>query len=124
MSKQKRDSAETLGEHVRAKREAVGLSQRQLAAEAGVSFSNISRLESGFHAAPSPELLKNIADVLDVDLAELLAYRGIEIAGARSLGDYLRRDYQLPEKGIEEARAAIEEIASKYRPRTEHPKRS
>lgn len=118
MSKQKRGSAETLGEHVRAKREALGMSQRQLAAEAGVSFSNISRLESGFHATPSPELLKNIADVLDVDLAELLSYRGIEIAVARgSLNDFLRRDYQLPDEGIEEARAAIEEIASKYRSR-------
>lgn len=124
MSKSKRGATETLGAYVRAKREAVGLSQRQLAAEAGVSFSNISRLESGFHAAPSPELLKNIADVLDVDLAELLSYRGIEIAGARSsLNDYLRRDYQLPEAGIEEAKAAIEEIASKYRPgkRTRQP---
>jgi transcriptional regulator with XRE-family HTH domain len=118
MSKQKRESAETLGEYVRRKREAVSMSQRQLAAEAGVSFSNISRLESGFHASPSPELLKNIADVLDVDLAKLLSYRGIEIAGARgSLNDYLRRDYELPEEGIEEAKAAIEEIASKYRPR-------
>lgn len=118
MSKQKREEAETLGEYVRAKREAVGMSQRQLAAEAGVSFSNISRLESGFHATPSPELLKSIADVLDVDLAELLAFRGIEVSGARSLNDYLRRDYQLPEEGVEEARAAIEEIASKYRPGT------
>jgi len=55
--------------------------------------------------------------VLDVDLAELLSYRGIEITGTRgSLNDYLRRDYQLPEEGIEEARTAIEEIASKYRP--------
>jgi transcriptional regulator with XRE-family HTH domain len=118
MSKQKRGSAETLGEYVRAKREAVGISQRQLAAEAGVSFSNISRLESGFHAAPGPELLKNIADVLDVDLAELLSYRGINISEAKgSLNDYLRRDYQLPEEGIEEARAAIDEIASKYQPR-------
>lgn len=119
MNKQKRGEAETLGEYVRAKREAVGLSQRQLAAEAGVSFSNISRLESGFHATPSPELLKSIADVLDVDLAELLAFRGIEVSGTRSLNDYLRRDYQLPEAGIEEARAAIDEIASKYRPGTE-----
>lgn len=116
MSKSNRET-ETLGEYVRRRREVAGLSQRQLAVQAGVSFSNISRLESGFHAAPSLELLKNIGDVLDVDLAELLAYRGIEIAGARgSLDDYLRREYQLPEEGIEKARAAIEEVASKYRP--------
>jgi len=79
---------ENLGEYVRQKREKAGLSQRQLAQEAGVSFSNISRLESGFHLSPSPGLLKNIADVLDVDLAELLGYLGIEVAGSGSLNDY------------------------------------
>lgn len=115
MSKPHHDQPETLGAYVRQKREAAGLSQRQLAADAGVNFSNISRLESGFHATPSPELLKSIADVLDIDLAELLAYRGIQVTGARSLNDYLRRDYQLPEAGVEEAKAAIEEIVRKYR---------
>jgi transcriptional regulator with XRE-family HTH domain len=117
MSKGRKDRPETLGEYVREQREQAGLSQRQLAAEAGVSLSNISRLESGFHSTPSPELLKSIADVLDIDLAELLAYRGIEIPGsARSLNAYLRRDYGLPEAGVEEAKAAIEQIVEKYRP--------
>jgi len=116
MSKANTDRPETLGEYVRQAREAAELSQRQLAADAGVSFSNISRLESGFHASPSPELLKSIADVLDIDLAELLAYRGIEIPGrAQSLNVYLRRDYNLPEAGIEEAEQAIQEIVRKYR---------
>lgn len=113
----KRDERpETLGEYVREKREEAGLSQRQLALEAGVSFSNISRMESGFHTSPSPGLLKNIADVLDIDLARLLSYLGIEVAGSRSLNDYLRRDYDLPDDGVEEAKRAIEQIAKKYRP--------
>jgi transcriptional regulator with XRE-family HTH domain len=121
MSKGRKDRPETLGEYVREQRERAGMSQRQLAAEAGVSFSNISRLESGFHAAPSPELLKSIADVLDIDLAELLAYRGIKLPGAaRSLNIYLRRDYGLPEAGVEEAERAIQEIVKKYR-RSESP---
>lgn len=113
---------ETLGDYVRNKREAAGLSQRQLAQEAGVSFSNISRLESGFHTNPNPGLLKNIADVLEVDLAELLAYLGIEVSGSRgSLNDYLRRDYHLPDEGVEEAQAAIERIVQKYRPDKRKP---
>jgi transcriptional regulator with XRE-family HTH domain len=116
MSKSHADRPETLGEYVRQKREEAGLSQRQLAQEAGVSFSNISRLESGFHTNPSPGLLKNIADVLDIDLAALLAYLGIEVAGSGSLNDYLRRDYDLPDEGVAEAKQAIEEIARKYRP--------
>lgn len=116
MSTGRKDRPETLGEYVREQREQAGLSQRQLATEAGVSFSNISRLESGFHITPSVELLKSIADVLDIDLAELLAYRGIEIPGtARSLNVYLRRDYGLPEAGVEEAEQAIQEIVKKYK---------
>jgi|SRR5579875_1690131 len=116
MNTRRNERPETLGEYVRQKREEAGLSQRQLAQEAGVSFSNISRLESGFHAAPSPGLLKNIADVLDIDLAELLGYLGIDVAGSGSLNDYLRRDYDLPDEGVTEAKRAIEQIAQKYRP--------
>lgn len=116
MAKRHDERPETLGEYVRQKREEAGLSQRQLAQEAGVSFSNISRLESGFHTSPNPGLLKNIADVLDIDLAELLSYLGIEVAGSGSLNDYLRRDYDLPDEGVAEAKKAIEQIAQKYRP--------
>lgn len=116
MNTRRSEQPETLGEYVRQKREEAGLSQRQLAVGAGVSFSNISRLESGFHTSPSTGLLKNIADVLDIDLAELLGYLGIEVAGTGSLNDYLRRDYALPEEGVAEAKQAIERIAQKYRP--------
>jgi transcriptional regulator with XRE-family HTH domain len=116
MSKRTGDQPGTLGEYVRQKREEAGLSQRQLAVAAGVSFSNISRLESGFHASPSPGLLKNIADVLDIDLAEMLSYLGIEVGGSGSLNDYLRRDYYLPDEGVAEAKKAIEEIVRKYQP--------
>lgn len=118
MNNSRTDKPDTLGEYVRQKREAIGLSQRQLAQEAGVSFSNISRLESGFSTHPTPGLLKSIADVLDVDLAELLAYLGITVAGARSLNDYLRRDYGLPDEGVSEATKAIRQIVEKYRPGT------
>lgn len=114
MNKARDERPETLSEYVRQKREEAELSQRQLALEAGVSFSNISRLESGFHTNPTPELLKGIADALDADLAEMLAYRGIELPGTRSLNDYLRRDYNLPDEGVEEAKAAIEQIVHKY----------
>jgi transcriptional regulator with XRE-family HTH domain len=116
MNTRRNNRPETLGEYVRQRREEAGLSQRQLAQEAGVSFSNISRLESGFHTTPSPGLLKNIADVLDIDLAGLLAYLGIEISGSGSLNDYLRRDYALPDEGVAEVKKAIERIARKYRP--------
>ena len=106
----------TLGAFVRQKRVAAGISQRQLADKANVSVSNISRLESGFHPTPSLELLKRVAEVLDLDIAELLSYRGIPMPeGSTGLKVYLRRQYRLPDRGVAEAQAAVEQIAARYR---------
>jgi transcriptional regulator with XRE-family HTH domain len=105
-----------LGRFVRERRQAAGLSQRQLALAASVSVSNISRLESGFHLTPSLELLRRVAEVLDIDMAELLSYRGIPMPdGSAGLRVYLRRQYGLPDQGVAEAEAAIERIATRYR---------
>jgi len=105
-----------LGRFVRERRQAAGLSQRQLALAASVSVSNISRLESGFHPTPSLELLKRVAEVLDIEMAELLSYRGIPMPdGSAGLKVYLRRQYGLPDQGVVEAEAAIERIAARYR---------
>jgi len=105
-----------LGRFVRERRQAAGLSQRQLALAASVSVSNISRLESGFHPTPSLELLKRVAEVLHVEMAELLSYRGIPMSdGSARLKVYLRRQYGLPDQGVAEAEAAIERIATRYR---------
>ena len=105
-----------LGAFVRQERLAAGISQRQLADKANVSVSNISRLESGFHPTPSLELLKRVAEVLDLDIAELLRYRGIPmLTGRAGLKVYLRRQYRLPDRGVAEAQAAVEQIAARYR---------
>lgn len=105
----------TLGEYLRRAREQAGLSTRQLAAEANTTSSNISRIETGETATPTPELLKRIADALDLDLAVLLEYRGISLPKTASLDTYLRAEYSLPDDAIAEAEAAIEQIVAKYR---------
>ncbi|MGH8903160.1 MAG: helix-turn-helix domain-containing protein [Egibacteraceae bacterium] len=111
-----KDRPNSLGDYVRQAREQAGLSVRQLAAEAGVAASNISRIENGETTLPTLELLKRIADVLDIDLAELLEYRGISLPKSPDrLNAYLRQQYQLPDKGIQEAQQAIEQIAAKYK---------
>ena len=113
-----------LGDFVRQNREAAGLSQRQLALAASVSVSNISRLESGFHPTPSLELLRRVAEVLDLDMAELLSYRGIPMPdGSAGLKVYLRRRYGLSDEGVAEAQAAVERIAAKYRKAENSPER-
>jgi transcriptional regulator with XRE-family HTH domain len=113
-----------LGRFVRERREAAGLSQRQLALAASVSVSNISRLESGFHPTPSLELLRRVAEVLGIDMAELLSYRGIPMPeGSAGLKIYLRRQYGLPEEGVAEVQEAVERISAKYRKTKDSPER-
>ncbi len=48
---------------VSSRREALGLSQRELAKRAGISHTVVSRIEGGDHS-PSPKTLERLADVL------------------------------------------------------------
>lgn len=53
-------AAVEIGAHVRAKREALGLTQQALADELGVTHQHVSRLESG-QAMPSLDLVVRLA---------------------------------------------------------------
>jgi transcriptional regulator with XRE-family HTH domain len=64
-------SVETLGDRIREARKARSLSQEKLAVELGVSWSTVNRYESGKNT-PSLNRLRLIADVLDVEVADLL----------------------------------------------------
>ena len=78
-SPQRQNQHGTLGSFIAAKRERLGLSQRQLAAQAHVHHSLIARLERGeIVAGRSPEHMQAIADALDVDVSELLRLVGIK----------------------------------------------
>jgi transcriptional regulator with XRE-family HTH domain len=68
----------SLAAYLRDKREAAGLSQRQLAAMAHVDHSYLAKLESGkISTRPNPEHLQRLCDALGVDLAEAMALLGI-----------------------------------------------
>ena len=57
-------------DRLRLAREGCGLSQRELGAEAGVNFSQISRYEQGI-ATPRPGVLKKLAEVLGTSIEHL-----------------------------------------------------
>jgi transcriptional regulator with XRE-family HTH domain len=79
--------AETHGAHgsfIRARREALGLTQAGLAREARVTPAMINRLESGQRRGRAP-LLRDLADALQVPQAELL-----ERAGYGTEAEYAR----------------------------------
>jgi transcriptional regulator with XRE-family HTH domain len=69
---------DTLGSFINRERTRLGLSQRQLAAEAKVHHSKIARLESGeTNGTLQPAHLQQIANALGVDVTRLLKYRGV-----------------------------------------------
>lgn len=111
------DTAGSLGGFIRDARLALGLSRLGLATKAGVDLSNISRIESGETKQPTVRVLGRIADALEVDVAQLLAYQGVPRDGqAQStvLTTYLR-SLHLPDKAITEVQEEIARISKKYR---------
>lgn len=61
----------TFGQIVKERRDALALTQRQLAAKLGVKASHIAYIENG-HRKPSLGLLRRMATVLGLDSRELL----------------------------------------------------
>jgi transcriptional regulator with XRE-family HTH domain len=62
-----------LSENIRIFRKEAGLTQKALARKSGLSFSMVSKLESGEQSNPSYETIKKIADVLYISPGELLS---------------------------------------------------
>ncbi len=61
-----------VGELIKKVRKEKGMTQKQLAAKAEISFSMISKLESGERKNPTNDILTKIADALGVSKAELV----------------------------------------------------
>lgn len=65
-------TAMAMNENIKMFRKDAGLTQKGLANKTGLSFSMISKLESGEQTNPSLETIRKIADVLHVTPGELL----------------------------------------------------
>lgn len=67
------EQAEELGRFLRQRREELGLSTRQLAAQTGINDVTIARIERGEFAAPRPDKLSKIAEALGLTVADVFA---------------------------------------------------
>jgi transcriptional regulator with XRE-family HTH domain len=67
-----KEQASGLGDRVRKRRKALGLTAKSLAKAAGVSTSYISQVERGHQEDPSLPALRRLADALSMDLHALL----------------------------------------------------
>ena len=68
-----------LGELLRVRRKAAGLSLNQMASKLGISRPYLGRLESGQCGHPAPAKLSRMARCLDVPLEDLYALAGITL---------------------------------------------
>jgi transcriptional regulator with XRE-family HTH domain len=78
---------QTFGQRIKELRKAKGLGQRAVAAEVGINFTYLSKIENDkvdFAAFPSEETIRKLGKVLDADVDELLLM-------AEKIPDHIRR---------------------------------
>jgi transcriptional regulator with XRE-family HTH domain len=76
------ERARAFGARVRSARRSKKLTQRQVAEGIPMSPGNLSRLENGEHGPPADEVITKLAELLDVDVAELFKLAGRDVGGA------------------------------------------
>lgn len=111
-------SATALGRTLRQARKAKKLTAYEVAERTGIVHrATVQRIEYGEITRPRPETLQRLAEVLDLNLDDLLALAGY--AKLEELPDfepYLRAKHgDLPEDAIAQLVGHFELIADKYR---------
>lgn len=108
--------AKELGRQLRARREALGLSTRQLAEQADMNDATIVRIEQGAFAAPRPDKLSRIAEALGLSLADVFALAEYAVPGdLPSFQPYLRSKYRdMPTEAVDDLNKAFERIIRKH----------
>jgi transcriptional regulator with XRE-family HTH domain len=97
-----RPSLPPLGEFIRSQREFMSLSMRQLAETANVSNPYLSQIERGLYK-PSAQVLKGIADALDISVETLFQRAGLlddaDDRAANGVEHAIRMDRRLTKEG-------------------------
>jgi len=110
------EQSKRLGAYLRARRELLKLTTRQLAERAGLTDSTIVRIEQGAFAAPSPDKLAKLAESLGLSLADVYALADYAVpADLPNVGPYLRTKFRnLPSGTVEELQSQISQILRQH----------
>jgi transcriptional regulator with XRE-family HTH domain len=106
----------SLGDLLRVRREAAGLSLNQMALKLGISRPYLGRLESGECEHPAPAILNKMARCLDIPLEDLYALAGITLpTDLPDLCPYLRAKHpDWPEPVITQINNYCDFLKDKY----------
>jgi transcriptional regulator with XRE-family HTH domain len=110
------EQAQRLGSYLRERREARGITLRQLGLDLGVDKTQILRLEQGAVASPRADLLAGIAAGLDLPVADVYGMAGYAASDELpSFTPYLRAKYrELPEDAVVQLERYFARLARKY----------
>jgi transcriptional regulator with XRE-family HTH domain len=104
-------------------RKGVEMSVRQLADAAGVPKSEVGRLLRDQQERLNPDSLASLASVLELDAADLFLLAGMPVPlKVPTVEALLRTEYDLPEQAVQEAKAQIDKIVSRYKTNSRNPK--
>jgi len=118
------EQAKELGQRLRARREELGLSLRQLEKLTDVDDGTLVRIEQGAFAAPAPDKLARIAEALGISLADVFALAEYAVPGdLPSFQPYLRSKYRdMPPEAVDDLNKAFARIVRKHGYDPEGPK--
>jgi transcriptional regulator with XRE-family HTH domain len=110
------EQAKELGRKLRARRDELGLSVRDLERLTDVDNGTIVRIEQGAFAAPAPDKLSRIAEALNLSLADVFALAEYSAPSELpSFSPYLRSKYRdLPAPAVEELERSFRRIAKRH----------
>ena len=110
------EQAKNLGKVLKDRREALGLSLRQLGALCDLPAVTHFRFEEGAYTAPAPDKLARVAEALGLSLADVYALADYAVPNdLPSFKPYLRTKYRdLPAAEIEKIEAYAAKLARKY----------
>jgi transcriptional regulator with XRE-family HTH domain len=108
--------AQNLGKVLREKREAMGLSLRQLGKIVELPDVTVLRFEQGAYAAPAPDKLARVAAALGMSLADVFALADYAVpSDLPSFMPYLRTKYRgLPAEDAEAIERYAQKLAKKH----------
>jgi transcriptional regulator with XRE-family HTH domain len=108
-----------LGETLRERREAAGLSMRAAAERSGLVASTVSRLEKGEIDNPGPGTLQALARTYGADIEDFYALVGyFTPEGLPELRAYLRVKYDLPEQAADQLDEYFQALRDKWQATT------
>lgn len=106
----------SFGKYLRRRRQQLRLSTHEVARRAGFNQTTVVRLEQGSYLSPAPDKLRRIAEVLDLNLADVLSLAGYPMpTELPSPLPYLRTKFRnMPASELDALSRDIAEVFEQY----------